>query len=143
MNTYTVFIKKVYEVFIKSASPRELALGFTLGTITALLPTFGFSIVLTTLLLFLFPSINKPSAYLALALWNPVLQIPIYLVSFEIGSMIFDAAPIIHYQVEVLNQIHTFTRRLIVGNLIVTSILAVCSYISVYTFSRIYIKHEK
>ena len=130
---------KLSDIFIGPVTPHGIASGFAIGTAIALLPTFGFGILLVVPLLILFPDINKPATFIAFAFWNPLIQIPIYALSFKIGSLLFGDLPIVKYNIEILNQIHTLTRRLIAGNIIVTTIFSTCSYIIVYAVSRSYL----
>ena len=47
-------------------TPHSIALGIAIGTLVALLPTFGFSAVLALLLIFIFPNINRPAIFVSL-----------------------------------------------------------------------------
>lgn len=124
------------EFLLGGTDPHEVALGFALGSFIALLPTFGFSALLGILLMMVFPRLNRPAVFLALALWNPLVQIPIYALSFGIGSELFGNAPVIKYQVEILNQLYTFTRRFLVGHLLLTAAVTVITYVVVWVLSR-------
>ena len=109
-------------------TPHDIASGFAIGTFIALLPTFGFSILLAFVFLALFPTINRPAALLALAIWNPLVQVPIYTLSYQIGDLLFSSAPLLSYKFEILNQIYYFTRRFLIGHLLLTIIITVISY---------------
>ncbi len=134
---------KIPDPFIGMVTPHEIAAGFAIGTFISLLPTFGFSIILVTLFLLLFPKVNRPATVIALAFWNPILQVPIYTLSYEIGSMIFGDLPVVKYNIEILNQFFTLTRRLVVGNLITTSLLSVLSYLFVFVMTNNYLSRKK
>jgi len=127
------------DLFIGGIAPHEIALGFALGTFIALLPTFGFSVLLGLLLIFLFPNTNRPAVFLSLAVWNPIVQIPIYAASFYVGTMLFGNMPVVQYDLELLNQAYTFTRRFLVGHLLISTLLTIVAYITAYITMRQFI----
>jgi len=100
-------------------TPHSIALGIAIGTLVALLPTFGFSAVLALLLIFIFPNINRPAIFVSLIIWNPLVQIPIYAASFQLGSLLFTDAPLVKYDIEILNQLYSFTQRFLIAHLII------------------------
>ena len=113
-------------------SPAALALGVALGTFLALLPTFGFSAFIALALLPFLKRINRPAVFVAIFFWNPIVQIPVYAASLQLGSLIFAGAPIVHYDIELLNHLYTFTRRFLVGHLIMTIGLTATSFALTY-----------
>ena len=110
-------------------TPHDIALGLAIGTLVSLLPTFGFSALLAMLLIFVFPNINRPAIFVSLIIWNPLVQIPIYAASFQLGSLLFVDAPLVKYDIEILNQLYSFTRRFLIAHMIVVSIITICTYI--------------
>jgi len=100
-------------------TPHSIALGVAIGTLVALLPTFGFSAVLALLLIFIFPNINRPAIFVSLIIWNPLVQIPIYAASFQLGALLFTDAPLVKYDIEILNQLYSFTQRFLIAHLII------------------------
>lgn len=125
------------DVLLGEFTPHDIALGIALGTFIALLPTFGFSVLIAILVVFLFPHINRPAIFLAIMIWNPIVQIPIYAMSYYLGGMLYEGLPIVKYNIEILNQLYTFTRRFLVAHLIVTTI---CTSI-IYAFSYILVAY--
>ena len=119
------------EIFLGDFTPHNVALGLALGTFFALLPTFGFGLVIALGVVFFFPHINKPATIFAFILWNPLSQIPVYLISIELGTILFDGLPVVKYDIEVLNQIHSFTRRFLIAHLIVSTACSFIMYLSV------------
>lgn len=109
-------------------TPHDIALGLAIGTLVTLLPTFGFSALLAMLLIFIFPTINRPAIFVSLIIWNPLFQIPIYAASFQLGSMLFVDAPLVKYDIEVLNQLYSFTRRFLIAHLIIVGVITVATY---------------
>jgi len=114
-------------------TPHSIALGLAIGTLVTLLPTFGFSALLALLLIFIFPNINRPAIFISLIVWNPLVQIPIYGLSFQLGTMLFTDAPLVKYDVEILNQLYSFTRRFLVAHLIIVCGITVAVYIATRT----------
>jgi hypothetical protein len=110
-------------------TPHSIALGIAIGTLVALLPTFGFSAVLALLLIFIFPNINRPAIFVSLIIWNPLVQIPIYAASFQLGALLFTDAPLVKYDIEILNQLYSFTQRFLIAHLIIVSGMTVATYL--------------
>lgn len=131
-------LKRTWQkLIIGDMTPFAIALGIALGTFAALLPTFGFSILIAIGLTAILPRVNKPAVLVALAFWNPLVQIPVYALSFEIGSFLFSGTPIVHYNFELLNHLYSFTRRVFVGQLIVAVTFTALAYIITYTIVSI------
>jgi len=107
----------------------SIALGLAIGTLVALLPTFGFSALLALLLIFIFPNINRPAIFVSLIIWNPLVQIPIYAASFQLGSMLFTDAPLVKYDIEILNQLYSFTQRFLIAHLLIVSGITGLTYL--------------
>jgi len=110
-------------------TPHSIALGVAIGTLVALLPTFGFSVVLALLLIFIFPNINRPAIFVSLIIWNPLVQIPIYAASFQLGSLLFTDAPLVKYDIEILNQLYSFTQRFLIAHLIIILGMTAATYL--------------
>jgi len=110
-------------------TPHHIAFGLAVGSFVALLPTFGFSALLSLLLIFIFPNINRPAIFISLIIWNPLFQVPIYALSFQLGTLLFSDATLVKYDIEILNQLYSFTRRFLIAHLIIVSSLTVVTYI--------------
>lgn len=113
-----------------------VAFSFALGTFLALLPTLGFAPFLGLLLLVLVPALHKPALLTAFVVWNPLVQIPLYTLSIAIGSALFSGMPIVSFDIAFLDHVYNLTRRVLVGNLIVTSTLSVVSYFTIFVLIR-------
>ena len=128
---FTNQIKKQWsELLLGDFTPHSMALGLAIGTLISLLPTFGFSALLALVTIFMFPKINRPTIFFALIVWNPLVQIPVYAASFHLGSYLFEGMPIVIYDLEVLNQIYSFTRRFLIAHLLLTLIITIFIYIA-------------
>lgn len=129
----SVMVKRTWQkILLGDMGPAALALGVALGTFLALLPTFGFSALIAFGLLPFLTKINKPAVFVAILFWNPLIQIPVYAASLQLGSLIFAGAPVVHYDIELLNHLYTFTRRFLVGHLIMTVGLTFLSFVLTY-----------
>jgi uncharacterized protein (DUF2062 family) len=122
-------IKHHFEEILRTKiSPHSIALGFSVGTFLAILPTPGFSILLGFLVILISEKINKYSLLFAMALWNPLVLLPIYGLSYKIGDMIFKDAPQKTFEIIFVDKFVNITRRLLVGNLLIALALAFISY---------------
>ncbi len=125
-------------------SPHEIALGFAIGVLIAVLPTPGISVLLGVLIILIYEKINKYSLFGALALFNPFFMIPFYYLSFKVGDLIFGTEPVLRFNIVFLNAVYNYTRRYLVGNLIVAVITSIMAYfIFKYIFIRYYKKNNK
>ncbi|MCR9141298.1 MAG: DUF2062 domain-containing protein [bacterium] len=126
------------EVLKLKTSPQAIAWGFTLGACISVLPTIGFGVLIGIVLTLFFKRISKIALFAGLAIWNPLTLIPLYSLSFFIGDAIFGDAPVRTFELAWMNEVMTFTRRFLVGNLIVTTVVGVGSYWIVYYAAQRY-----
>lgn len=131
MLLHTRLKKHWADIFLGDFTPHNIGLGLALGTFIALLPTFGFGLIVALGIVFWFPHINKPATVFAFIFWNPLSQIPIYLLSIHLGSFLFDGMPVVKYNIEVLNQFYTFTRRFLVAHIIVSLACSLIMYLAI------------
>lgn len=126
------------DLLLGELTPHSFALGLSIGTMIALLPTFGFSVLLSLVLIFIFPHINRPALIIALIIWNPLTQIPVYALSFQIGSILFSGMTVVEYDFEILSQLYSFTRRFLVAHMLVTMSITVLTYVvsRYYVYSK-------
>lgn len=110
------------------ASAHEIALGFTVGTAISVLPTPGFNILLGALSIAVYPCVNRLAVFGAMAVYNPIVMIPFYWASYQLGALLFTADAVVHYDVVVLDQAFDFTRRYLFGNLIVAAVTSAATY---------------
>jgi len=88
-------LKRAYERFLKiRGSPREIALGFSLGLFIGMTPTIGFQMPIAIFVAALFKW-NKISAALAVWITNPLTAPLIYSFSYFVGAKMlgFKIAP--------------------------------------------------
>lgn len=136
------FIKKVETHFMEvikiEKTPHSIALGFAIGTFIAIFPTAGLDIPIALLVVLLYPRVNKLSLFGAFLFWNPLFSLPIILLSYKIGDILFANVPVVEYKFVILNQIIDFSRRLFVGLAISAVVISIISYFIVRIIVQIY-----
>lgn len=132
----------LHEIIKNKTSPHSIAIGFSIGTFISIIPTPGFNILLGVLIVFLYKQINKFSLFGSMAFWNPIVVSPLYLLSYKIGNILFSSKPVIKYNVVILDQIYNFSRRFLVGNIIVAITFSIVFYFIVkYLIKFLIYKH--
>lgn len=119
---------RLKEMLSAHSSAHEIALGFSIGTLIAILPTPGFNLLLGALVVAVYPHVNKLAVFGAIGFYNPIVTIPFYWASYEVGSLILGLNPVIHYDVAVIGEAYDFTRRYLVGNLVVSVVTSLLTY---------------
>jgi uncharacterized protein len=122
-------VKKYFQTISKiESTPRSIAMGFAIGTFIGIFPTPGFSFFLGILIVMLFKRVNKIALFGALVLFNPLVNIPFDIASFALGDFIFRDALIKVFDIKFLDYAYHFTRRFLVGNIIIASAMSVLNY---------------
>ncbi len=134
--------KHFQELIGLKTTPHEIALGFAVGTAIAVLPTFGLGVFIGILLVLIFKKLSKLSLFVAFAFWNPLLLIPAAGLSYAIGNWLFSDLPVVNLKFEILNQVFIFTKRFLIGNLIVTIFLTLISYVVVFYLVKSYYRRS-
>ena len=124
-NKFSSYFKELLKT---KTSPHSIAMGFSIGTFVAILPTPGLNILLGLLIVFIFKKISKFALFGAMAIFNPLVLTPIYVFSYKIGNVIFSSEPIVRYKFILLFQIYEFSRRFLVGNLFIATSISILSY---------------
>jgi len=125
-------LKEVVEL---KKSPHSIAAGFALGTLIALLPTFGLGLFIGLALLLIFKKISKISMLASFAVWNPLILALIYPLNYELGNFLLPGVPVRTYKIELLNRLFVYSRRFLFGSVITAVSMSVVSYILVLYFS--------
>ncbi len=126
------------EVLKAKYTPHSIAFGFSLGTFLSIFPTPGLSIMIGFLLLLIFAKINKLSMMAAFALWNPMTLIPIYFISYHIGHYLIGDLPEATVRIQLIGQAYNFTRSFLIGNIILSIVFGVMSYLIVRALAEAY-----
>ena len=138
-------IKKHFEEVIRiKTSPYSIALGFAIGTAIAVLPTFGLGVFIGLLVVLIFKKISKISMFAAFAVWNPLVLFSLYGLAYKMGDFLLTGIPNKIYSFWLWNQLFNYSRRFLVGNLILTILITEASYIVAYLIAKKYYKkYEK
>jgi uncharacterized protein len=129
------------DILTLKRSEHSIAVGFAIGTFLAILPLLGLSVFVGVLAVLFCKRLNKFALFGAMAFWNPLVLIPIYWLSFAIGDALFDPLPVVEFKVTLLNQVSHFSRRFLLGNVLLASLLSTASYFvmkaAVHTYRRL------
>lgn len=120
-------------------SPHAIASGFSIGTFLALLPTFGLGLLLGLLVMMVYKRISKYAMVAAFVVWNPLVQPPLYALSYIFGEWMFGSAPRATYNIEILNVVHHVTRRYLTGMVLIAAAVALLCYPPVFLLARRYL----
>ncbi|MBU0979625.1 MAG: DUF2062 domain-containing protein [Nanoarchaeota archaeon] len=131
-----------HEVLKTKKSAHSIALGFAIGTFIAVLPTFGFGLLVGFLIILIFKRVNKFSLIGAFIIWNPLTLALLYYLSYELGNLLFGPKPLVNIDLTIFEQAYHFTLRFLVGNAILAVIFAVTSYFLVRKIVMSYQKRE-
>jgi uncharacterized protein (DUF2062 family) len=106
----------------------SIALSYSFGTLIALLPTPGFSTAIGIGFITIFKQLNKMAVMLSMLVWNAITIIPIYWLSFKIGTHISNSLPDVEVENETLRQFLLYFKQFALGNLALTIPIAIGSY---------------
>ncbi|MEM8970113.1 MAG: DUF2062 domain-containing protein [Bacteroidota bacterium] len=145
MKKYTV--KKRFERFLQQliqpeSSCRAIALSFSLGTLIAILPTPGFGIFIGLSLILFFRILNKIAMVLAITMWNPLLQIPVYYASYWLGSVLLHKSTPAVIEESWMTLLTRHTQAFLVGNSILAALISILMYITVLQLVSYYRRHR-
>jgi uncharacterized protein len=134
-------IKEHFEEILRTKpSPHTIAVGIAIGTFISILPTPGLNFALGFLILLIFKRVNKYSLFLALLFWNTITLAPIYILSYKIGNLLFSQAPIVTIELSLLDKVYQFSRRFLIGNLILAVTISITAYYSIKSIMHSYYK---
>ncbi|MDQ3394824.1 MAG: DUF2062 domain-containing protein [Bacteroidota bacterium] len=131
------------EITTSKVSPNNLAFGFALGTFIAILPTPGFGVLISIFLIYCFKRINATSILFPFAVWNPLVLAPLYVLSYKIGDILFEAKTTIGNEYSSLNEVIVFFQTYLVGNVIIAIVFSVASYFVIYKVTEIFKERKK
>lgn len=128
-------LKNHFRKIIKiKKSPHSIALGFAIGTFISILPTPGLNILIGLLVVLVYKNVNKFSLFGAIVFWNTLTMAPIYFLSYKVGNLFFGSAPVVNYNLAILNKIYYFSRRFLVGSFIMAVFVSSASYVLIRLF---------
>jgi len=116
------------EILKIKKSPHSIALGFALGSFIAILPTFGFAVLIGIVLTFVYTKVNKFALFGSMALWNPLITVLLYPIGYKIGDFLFYDMPVTKINLTFMDTIYRYSLRFLIGNFILAISLSVMSY---------------
>jgi len=140
-HNYKKKIKKhFHEVMKEQKSSHSIAFGFAIGTFITILPTPGFNILMAFLIALVYEKVNKISLFFSLAIWNPFTLIPMYALSLKIGNLLFGPLAVVEYDLSFFDMVFNYSRRFLIGNVILATFTALASYFIIKDMVRIHRK---
>ncbi|MFT4326388.1 MAG: DUF2062 domain-containing protein [Candidatus Woesearchaeota archaeon] len=132
-------------IFEEKPSPHAIAFGFSLGTLIAVLPTFGLGIFIGLFLISIFKRLNKYAMFAAFAFWNPFVLAPVVGFSYSIGTRFVRTNPNAIVGFEFFDSIYRFTVTYLVGNIVLSISLTIFTYVLMYIifWTIFYIRRKK
>jgi uncharacterized protein len=109
-------------------SPHSVAWGFAIGTFISNMPTPGFNLAIGALTILIFTRINKYALFAGILFWNPLITPFTYALSFKIGNNLLANSPVIQYTPHSFEAYYHFSRRFLLGSLILSLGLSTLSY---------------
>ncbi|MGM0604462.1 MAG: DUF2062 domain-containing protein [Halobacteriota archaeon] len=132
LRAYRIRVRSALEAaFDELHTPHQIGASFGIGIFITALPTLGTGLVLFVVLAYLCKWVNKIALFSSVVVLNPIVKPLVYLASYRLGAVIFDPAPVVLFDVVVLDTAVNVTRQLLVGNLIIAGILSVLGYLLV------------
>lgn len=139
LNSYRNKVKKqINSALSEDHTPRETAFSAALGTFVTVLPTLGIGILFFLVISRLFDSINKIALFACVVVFNPAMKYPIYILSYQIGSVLISSTPEKTVEVALTAQALDATKTMIIGNIFLAIVLSLTSYILVLKMSEKY-----
>lgn len=135
-------IRQVKEILKSKSSPDSIAMGFSLGTLIAILPTPGFGVFIALFIALFFKKLNKLAILVSFTFWNPIIVAPLYWLSYELGGLFFTPNPSIHFDLAIFDQLYHYSGKFILGNAMIALLLSSLSYLTVYFLAVKYVRKQ-
>ena len=127
----------------ENSTPHSIAIGFTLGTFIAILPTPGFGAFLALSLTLVFKKVNRLAVIVSITLWNPLLLVPLYYLSYLLGSVLL-ARPINPQdEISLYEMLSEYTYSFLLGNIILGVVISIVSYLGIYYLMTVFTRHQR
>jgi uncharacterized protein (DUF2062 family) len=122
----------IKDVATLKGSSHSIAFGFSLGTLIAILPTFGFGIFIGLLLVLLFRKISKLALFASFIIWNPFVLLSIYPVNYIVGNAVLSNLQARVSGGGILNSLFEYSGKFLIGSVILAVITAAVSYLIIF-----------
>jgi len=138
----TQIVRKAKEIFNSNSSPESMAMGFSLATLIAILPTPGFGIFIALFIALFIKNINKVAIVASFTFWNPIVVAPLYWLSYELGNLFFTPDPSIRFDLAIFDQLYHYSGRFIIGNAMLAIFMSTISYVVIYLLALSYARKK-
>lgn len=136
IKNYREKLKKHFKEVIEiKDSPQSIALGFAIGTAIAVLPTFGFGALVGLGIILIFKRVSKVSLFASFLVWNPFVLGFLIPLEYGIGNFLLGGNPILTYNLEFLEILTNYSKKYLLGNLIITFVASSVSYALIYVLA--------
>lgn len=135
-------IRQTKEILKSKSSPESIAMGFSLGTLIAILPTPGFGVFIALFIAIFFKKMSKLAILISFTFWNPIIVAPLYWLSYELGGLFFTPNPSIQFDLAIFDQLYHYSGRFILGNAMIALLLSPLSYLTVYFLTAKYLRRQ-
>ena len=137
------FVGFVQKLANENSTPLSIALGFTLGTFIAILPTPGFGAFLALSLTLIFKVFNRLAVVVALTIWNPLLLVPLYYLCYLLGSVLLVRPIVLQQEPTLYETLSDYTTAFLLGNSIMAILISSVSFVSIYQLMSIYTRQQQ
>lgn len=131
------------DILNSNCGAESIAMGFSLATLIAILPTPGFGLFLALFIALFFKKINKVAIVASFAFWNPLALAPIYWLSFILGDSLYQPDPSMHFDLAIFNQLYHYSGKFILGNATIAITFAILGYMLIYTLAHNYLRKKR
>ena len=136
IKNYREKLKKHFKEIIEiKDSPKSIALGFAIGTAIAVFPTFGLGALIGLGIILIFKKVSKVSLFVAFLIWNPFVLAPLTLIAYKIGDFLLGGNPILTSNLRFLEILTNYSKKYLLGNLIITLVASSVSYVFIYVLA--------
>ncbi len=134
--------KHFKEVLKTKTSAHSIAMGAAIGTLIGTLPIPFLDFFIAFAVLLMFKKISKYVLLASVVFWNPFTKIPIYTFSYTLGDFLYRDVKVITLELSFWDNIYVYSRRFLVGNLIISAVLTLLTYFLVFAIVK-YLKRTR
>ncbi len=135
--------RELVAAFQEEHTDREVAASFAIGIFITAMPTGGLGLGLFVLLAYWWSWISKTAIFASVVVMNPIVKPAVYVASYSLGALLFGTEPVVATENATLEAVVMIGVLILVGNLIIATVLAVVSYITVLHLTRVHRRYRK
>lgn len=134
---------EILESIKEEHTPHETAFSFALGSFIILIPTSAMGLFILGGLAVAFERINRIALFSTALVFNPVVNMAFYGVSYFIGSTIFGNPSIPNLSLFSISKTFSLSQNFIVGSILTGLFISIASYFIVYRIALNIQSNEK